>query len=566
MQAPVTRSTPRLVPLASALWLVSVLFLSASAPPDRTNEPHRPATHAALSLFSHSENCQACHNGLASASGEDVSIGTMWRGSMMANSARDPYWQAAVRREVIDHPQRSADIQDECAACHMPMSRRVSTSSGSKGSVFAHLPVSVDARRPLDRLAADGVSCTVCHQIAADTLGTPASYNANFVMAPTPADGARVIFGPYRIDAGRKTIMRSATGFVQAEAPHIRQSELCASCHTLITEALDEHGNVIGSLPEQVNYQEWLHSAFPDESRGCQTCHMPAAEGPVRIAAVLGDRRDTLARHVFVGGNAFVVRLLDRYRDALGVSAPSSDLAATADAATRLLQQETATVALSPPEVSGQRLVFSVDVRNRTGHKFPTGFPSRRAWLHVTVSDEQGTRVFESGALDPAGAIIGNDNDGDPLAFEPHHDEITREDQVQVYESIPGDPAGRPTTGLLTATRYLKDNRLLPRGFDKTTASEEVAVHGHAALDADFTESGDRTRYAVPVAQGRTYRVDVELRYQPIGYRWAHNLERYDAAETNRFVSYYSENAGSTSVVVATARATVGPRSGRIAP
>jgi hypothetical protein len=43
-----------------------------------------------------------CHNSLVTPSGEDVSIGTSWRGSMMANSSRDPYWQASVRRETLD--------------------------------------------------------------------------------------------------------------------------------------------------------------------------------------------------------------------------------------------------------------------------------------------------------------------------------------------------------------------------------------------------------------------------------------------------------------------------------
>ena len=42
---------------------------------------------------------------------------------------------------------------------------------------------------------------------------------------------------------------------------------------------------------------------------------------------------------------------------------------------------------------------------------------------------------------------------------------------MQIYESIMGTPAGAPTTGLLQATQYLKDNRLLPRGFDKRTAA-----------------------------------------------------------------------------------------------
>ena len=82
-----------------------------------------------------------------------------------------------------------------------------------------------------------------------------------------------------------------------------------------------------------------------------------------------------------------------------------------------------------------------------------------------------------------------------------------------------GTPAGAPTTGLLQATRYLKDNRLLPRGFDKRTADPEIAVLGAAAADADFTGDGDRVRYRFPSAPAAT--VEVELRYQPIGYRWA---------------------------------------------
>ena len=55
---------------------------------------------------------------------------------------------------------------------------------------------------------------------------------------------------------------------------------------------------------------------------------------------------------------------------------------------------------------------------------------------------------------------------------------IDRPDQVQIYESILGDADSHPTTGLLSAVRYLKDNRLLPRGFDKATADPQIAVFG----------------------------------------------------------------------------------------
>jgi hypothetical protein len=549
--------------LLTAVFCLAVVLLATPRAAQVTTESAEggvstPRAHQDLSLFAHSEDCVACHNNLVAPSGEDVSIGATWRSTMMANSARDPYWQAGVRRETIDHPIHSAAIQDECAECHMPMATQIARAAGGKGEVFAHLPVATAGPSDLHRLAADGISCTVCHQISSERLGTRESFNGEFVIKPTPADGARVIFGPYTIDSGRKTIMRSVTGFVQAEGAHIRQSELCASCHTLITQAFGPNGEVVGSLPEQMNYQEWQHSDFMREERSCQSCHMPKAPGPVRAASVLGDARDTLSRHLFVGGNAFMVRMLNRYRAELGVEALPAELEATARATIRQLQHETATVAVSAPQLAGGTLTFDVDVRNLTGHKYPTGYPARRTWLHVTIRDAQGRAVFESGAINAAGAVAGNDSDADPLRYEPHYDEITRADQVQIYEPILGDRNGVPTTGLLTATQYLKDNRLLPRGFDKATADKEIAVYGDAVRDATFAGGGDRVRYSVEVPPGGSYTVEAALRYQSIGYRWAHNLDRYDAPEPKRFVGYYNSMSADASVVVTTARAATG--------
>src|SRR5262245_16830127 len=349
-----------LLPLACTLWLLTILAASPSARGGAV--PQKPPRHQDLSLFTHSENCVACHNTLMAPSGEDVSIGATWRSTMMANSARDPYWQAGVRREIMDHPTRSADIQNECAACHMPMAQKIAHGTGGKGEVFAHLPIAQRNASALQRLASDGVSCTVCHQIAPDNLGTRESFNANFTLRPTPADGARLIFGPYRVDPGRQTIMRSVTGFAQSEASHVKQSELCASCHTLITEAFGPNGEVIGSLPEQMNYQEWLHSAFSKEERSCQSCHMPTVAGPLRISSVLGDSREEMAQHVFVGGNAFMIRMFNRYRAELGVAALPSELEATARATMRQLQRDTATVSVSGLELNGRQLTFDVDV------------------------------------------------------------------------------------------------------------------------------------------------------------------------------------------------------------
>ena len=71
-----------------------------------------PVVHQDVALFETSANCVACHNGLTTEAGEDVSIGSEWRASMMANAARDPYWQAAVRRETLDHPGHAARSEE----------------------------------------------------------------------------------------------------------------------------------------------------------------------------------------------------------------------------------------------------------------------------------------------------------------------------------------------------------------------------------------------------------------------------------------------------------------------
>ena len=85
------------------------------------------------SHFQTSDRCVACHNGLSTPTGEDISIGVNWRTSMMANSGRDPYWISGVRRESIDHPTAASAIQDECTICHMPMMRYESKLTGREG-------------------------------------------------------------------------------------------------------------------------------------------------------------------------------------------------------------------------------------------------------------------------------------------------------------------------------------------------------------------------------------------------------------------------------------------------
>jgi hypothetical protein len=553
----VTRGRALLLIPACAIWLAAVGSAQeprAGAPGAGTSaarDPHAPG------LFVTSQDCMACHNSLSAPSGEDVSIGTAWRATIMANSSRDPYWHASVRRETIDHPTHKADIEDECAICHMPMARAQAHELGQKGQVFAHLPIGRGDEEG-DLLAADGVSCALCHQITSDRFGTRDSFVGGFVVKRPAALAPRTMFGPYAVDDGRASVMRSVTASRPEESKHIQQSELCATCHTLITEAFGPAGEVVGSIPEQVPYQEWLHSSYR-EQRSCQSCHMPAVAGPLRVASVLGDMRDEMRRHTFVGGNFLMLRILNRFRGELGVTALPQELDASANRTIRQLEEDTASLAITALSQGNGELDLDLAVANSTGHKLPTGYPSRRAWLHVTVRDGRGQPVFESGAIEPSGAIRGNDNDADPLKFEPHYREIRRQDEVQIYESIIADPQGLPTTGLLRATQFVKDNRLLPRGFDKSTAEADIAVYGAARQDPDFSDAGDRLRYAIDTrGSSGPFSVEVELRYQPIGFRWADNLRSYaSAAEPKRFVSFYQTMSAGSSAVLAHAAGSV---------
>ena len=549
------RSAASVLGATVAIWLFFVfLTLPGAAAPQVADPPVRLPAGNPDTQFLTSHDCLACHNGLTTPAGEDVSIGVSWRASMMANSSRDPYWHASVRREILDHPSAAEAIEDECAICHMPMSSTRARASKQHATIFAHLPIGASTAEDA-RLAADGVSCTACHQIGPERLGTRESFTGGFVISQPTLQGERRMFGPFDVEAGRRTLMRSATGMTPTEALHLRDSEMCATCHTLFTQALGPKGEVLGELPEQVPYLEWRHSAFREE-RSCQACHMPEVTAPMPISSVLGENREGVRRHTFIGGNFFMLRMLNRYRGELGVEALPQELDAAAHATIAQLQQDTATVSIVRSDATAGRLTLEVSVRNLTGHKLPTGYPSRRSWLRLTVRDRQDQIVFTSGAIEPSGLIRGNDNDADPRRFEPHYTEIRGEDQVQIYEAVMRDVNGEVTTGLLQATAYVKDNRLLPRGFDKTTAQPDIAVIGGARQDDDFTAESDRVRYVVDTA-GRTgpFRIDVELRFQTISFRWAQNLKAYDAGETRRFVSWYDAMSTGSSEVLARATA-----------
>lgn len=546
----------------AVFWLavlgICMLVLSACQSVSPTPSPTKPADPSVLprvrgALFSTSGECAYCHTGMSDDSGKDVSIDAAWRSTMMANSTRDPYYRASVRSEVVNNPEHQTIIEKKCSICHIGMAYH---SAEVNDASLAMLPIGgfLDPSNEYHPLAMDGVSCSLCHQITAENLGTMDSFSGGYEIDLTTAQGNRTAYGFFTVEPAVASIMNSASGFTPQQSDHVKQSEICAVCHNLFTPYITNEGKLSTDLfPEQTPQLEWKHSSFVNE-KTCQDCHMPHGEGDVVLANTGSPARYPFPQHVFAGGNAYMLSLLSANSEALKVTANAEQFDTTRNAVMDLLQRQTAALGITTSQDDG-KLTVKVNVAIKTGHKFPTSFPSRRAWLHLVVKDSAGSPVFESGAWQPDGQITGNDNDADMYQYEPHYDFITSEDQVQIYEAIIGDPDGSLTTTLLRAESYLKDNRLLPVGFNKQTADEDIAVYGSAVEDENFTSSSDQVTYQVTSPTG-AYTIEVELLYQSIGFRWAEKFRGEQNPEGAEFYGY-ADALGNSPIIIASQQVSV---------
>jgi len=539
--------------LILAIWLV-LLSAACSASeetpiPASTTQPIDPFPLPTErgDFFVTSGVCATCHKNMVDETDIDISIDTFWRATMMANSSRDPYWQASVRGEVISNPDYNEIIQDKCTTCHIPMARTTKVIAGGTGVALDD--GFLNMTNELHDLGIDGISCTLCHQIEPINLGDQDSYDGHYVIDETKPKGERVSYGPYETSETDTVVMKSASGYIPLEGDHLQSSELCGACHTLYTPTVDNNGEVVGIFPEQMPYIEWLASSYA-ETDSCQDCHMPETPGEVVLSVTGSPARGNFSIHSFAGGNTYAINLLRTYADEIGVTASGDQFDSALQRATNQLQEETSQLSIEQIEIDGTNMNVRVKVESQVGHKFPSGFPSRRVWLYFKVEDSKGNIVFESGGWSENGSIIGNDNDLDDSAFEPHYEVIDNPEQVQIYEAIMGDVDNAVTTTLLRGAVYLKDNRLLPAGFDKTIVGEDIAVKGVAVQDSDFEGAGDAVIYSIDLRDASApFRVTVELLYQSIGYRWAQNLKRFDAPEPNKFLEYYGSVSNAPTVV-----------------
>ena len=501
-------------------------------------------------LFAAAGECDGCHgkddSGFAShdSEGNDINVVDDWRATMMAMSAKDPFWRAKVSHEVLVTPGLQMEIENSCTDCHAPM--------GFYNAMHLGLPHYSMEDMKLDSVGLDGVSCGACHQIMPDSVGLTFSGIGIKYVEDT-------IYGPY-IDpfAGP---MQSFVGFMPVYSQHMSESQVCATCHTLITETIGIGGEVNGNeFVEQATYHEWVNSAYNAEDESavqCQGCHMTQVDDNIVIASNLLflEPRNPFFRHDLIGGNTFMIEMMKDNRDTLDVRASAAQLEKIKLKTLDLLQNETLDMALSQEYRDGDSLFIDVELTNKAGHKFPSGYPSRVAYVQFIALNEDADTLFKSGILGADYELIERDPE-----FEQHYDLITDESQVQVYELVMADETGAETTVLSHADYALKDNRLAPLGFtDSHFAYDTTRYYGQVLFDDNFNldEAGvqgtgrDKISFHIPIYG---YSGDIEIKarvfYQVSPPRWLASMFDHSSEDIDLFRWMY-DNSDKEPVLIA---------------
>jgi hypothetical protein len=485
-------------------------------------------------FFKASGNCYGCHgpdefNNYAGIDeqGNDVNVMDDWRSTMMANSARDPFWKAKVSHEVTVNPAHQAELEDKCTSCHAPMGRYDKFLMGEGHFSMAELA--------MDPIAQDGVSCLACHMQSADSLGFLFSGELKF-------DTNNVIYGPYGDVFGSP--MTSFVGFEPLLGVHINDAGLCAGCHTLITETADLEGNLTGDeFVEQATYHEWLNSVFntntnPDGGVSCQSCHIPRIDDAVVISAnyLFLNGRTPYGLHHMAGANSYMLGVLRDNSMQLGLTASAAQFDSTIARTSRLLTQNTLLLEANVVERDLDTARIDVKLTNLGGHKFPSGYPARRAFVEFIVRDADDNLLFQSGGWDESYEVNGHD-----ASWEPHYDVIRSSDQAQIYEMVMGDVNGDRTTVLERAKFPLKDNRLTPLGFTTSHPSYDTTlIAGVPGTDIDFNRDAqgvegsgtDVVHYHIPMnGHAGLIRVEAKVWYQSAPPRYMEEMFQYNTPD-----------------------------------
>ena len=506
--------------------------------------------------FATAGRCAGCHGydtvGLASvdASGRDVNVADDWRSTMMANSARDPFFRAKLEHEVLVNPGHQGEIEGKCLSCHAPLGFHEQRMLGGPAFTAAMLDTS--------RLGLDGVSCTSCHMQNPDSAG-------NFFGGDLHFDSAQV-YGPYADDEINPSIMQFFVGFTPQQGQHILDGRTCAGCHTLITGTLDLQGNATGDeFVEQATWHEWKNSDYYGTNLNCRGCHLPRINDSIVLASDYAflPGHSPFGLHHLAGGNVHMLELMKQYRTELGIPANDTQFDSTIARTLDNLQRRTLELDVTIIDRTSDTAWIDVSLLNLTGHKFPSGYPSRRAFVELDVLDANGDTLFHSGRFDSNYEVEGHDVD-----METHHDVIRHEDEAQIYEMVMGDVNDNVTTVLERAKTPLKDNRLVPSGFSTSHLSYDTTlIAGVPASDLDFNrdalgmegDGGDKVHYHAPLnGYGGAITVKAHVWYQPVPPRWNAEMFSNNGTHIDTFRTMYDSVDG-TPTLVAQDSAAMGP-------
>jgi hypothetical protein len=359
-------------------------------------------------------------------------------------------------------------------------------------------------------LARDGITCAICHKIAdrdLDPKNLPKTFTGNFRVGP-----ADKIFGPFPSAASLDKVlvkpMENALGLTPEFGPQTARSEMCGSCHTVFLPVFDDHGKLAATAYEQTTYLEWLQSAFSTEGgkgggKSCQECHMPHTFGDRPIHTGIANVQDhrypeadfvlpaaevnvperPYKRHQLYGLNAFLNAFFQQFPLLLGyrqqdymnpfVDAP---LLAGRESVLEVARRQTAEVRLDRLRWRGRELEAGVTVVNLAGHHLPSGVGFRRLFVEFLVLDGKGHPLWASGRTNEIGEILEGTGrrplpseswrpGADGLPLQPHHQRITGQGQVQIYEEVTQNESRQFTSSFVHRYWEIKDNRLRPQGF-----------------------------------------------------------------------------------------------------
>jgi len=485
--------------------------------PTTLRDFHQPGTQPFQGgFFETSTNCGSCHGGY------DTNVEPLhnWKGSMMGQAARDPFFEACMTVAEQDAPG-SGDL---CIRCHSPFAWLQGRSNPTNGSAITLA----------DR---DAVSCDICHR-AVDPIYKPGISPVEdlaVINALAPADRPTSNSnGQFVIDPNS----RKRGPFNDPVAPHAFlsspfhvSSDMCGTCHDVSNPVfvrvsgpdyapgpLDSEPGFISSdvhLPVERTFSEWKNSAFaaggvyepefagskPDGIvASCQDCHLSdkVGKGCNDPAAPV---RSNLPFHDMMGGNYWIPTTLS------GLYPGETDPAALSAGAARAVAmlQKSAVLGVEV-EQAGDSIWAEVTVTNRTGHKLPTGYPEgRRMFLNVVGYDQSGAKVFESGAYNAATGVL-------------THDPNSRIYETELgfsaaFAAALGLPVGPSFHFVLNDTVY-KDNRIPPAGFTNSafaTFGGQPVDPEHPGIRYPDGQNWDEASYPLPLT---TRKVVVRLYYQ----------------------------------------------------